>query len=185
MKTVILDNGHGDNTSGKRSPDWDHGVLYEYAFNREIVAKIQAILVAAGVSCEVLVPELTDVSIKERVHRANSLYLNKQKNAFLCSIHANAGGGEGYELFTSVGKTKSDSYASIIYEHIKSDFKDWKMRGIKEDDFGILKHTLCPAVLCECGFMDNVSDYQRLNDPEFKNKLAESHAKALIEIANS
>ena len=35
---VILDNGHGVNTPGKRSPD---GKLREYAWAREIVKKIK------------------------------------------------------------------------------------------------------------------------------------------------
>ena len=35
---VILDNGHGSNTPGKRSPN---GVLREYAYTREIARLIK------------------------------------------------------------------------------------------------------------------------------------------------
>ena len=33
---ILIDNGHGSNTKGKRSPD---GRLMEYAYTREIVYK--------------------------------------------------------------------------------------------------------------------------------------------------
>ena len=38
---VILDNGHGKETSGKRSPIWSDGSqLFEWEFNRDIVQRI-------------------------------------------------------------------------------------------------------------------------------------------------
>ena len=44
-KTIILDNGHGNNTPGKRSPKWEDGTqLFEYEFNRDIVKRISAML---------------------------------------------------------------------------------------------------------------------------------------------
>ncbi|MBK8888090.1 MAG: hypothetical protein IPN46_16750 [Saprospiraceae bacterium] len=45
-RTVILDNGHGGvingkyQTTGKRSPNWDKGVLFEGMFNRWVVNRI-------------------------------------------------------------------------------------------------------------------------------------------------
>lgn len=178
MKTIVLDNGHGKETAGKRSPEWDKGILFEYEFNRDITRRIKEILDATGINCVMLVPELNDVSLSERVSRANKI-----DNSVLISIHANAGGGEGYELFTSKGKTKSDEYASIILDEVKKSFPEWRMRGIKEENFYILKNTRQPAILCELGFFDNEKDYERLNDNEFRNRLAIAHANALIKIA--
>lgn len=182
MKKIILDNGHGAETAGKCSPEWQHGVLFEYSFNREIVAMIKQILDASGVPCVVLVPELNDISLQQRAIRANNLHA-KDRDCILVSIHANAGGGEGYEIFTSKGKTSSDDFAKIILDEVKDQFPEWKMRGVKEEDFYILKKTSCPAVLCELGFMDSEADYNRLNSDEFKNRLAIAHANALIKIA--
>ncbi|MBK8079429.1 MAG: hypothetical protein IPK25_03525 [Saprospiraceae bacterium] len=45
-RTVILDNGHGGvingiyQTSGKRSPNWNQGILYEGMFNRWVVNRV-------------------------------------------------------------------------------------------------------------------------------------------------
>lgn len=36
---IFIDNGHGINTAGKRSPD---GRIFEYKFNREIASRVVA-----------------------------------------------------------------------------------------------------------------------------------------------
>lgn len=65
---VILDNGHGRDTAGKRSPD---GRLREYAYTREMARRIAQDLKRQGIDVSLLVPEDTDVPLKERVERAN------------------------------------------------------------------------------------------------------------------
>ena len=67
---VILDNGHGENTPGKRSPD---GKFREYAWSREIVAMLVPELEERGISYSILVPETNDISLTERVKRANAI----------------------------------------------------------------------------------------------------------------
>lgn len=87
---IILDNGHGINTPGKRSPD---GRLREYAWAREITKKIKQKLDSLGIESYILVPELIDISLQERVNRANKIYKEqKNKNVILLSIHCNASG---------------------------------------------------------------------------------------------
>ena len=81
---VLLDNGHGVNTPGKASPD---GRLKEYQYTREIVSRIHKQLIQEGIESHILVPEETDVSLKERVSRANSLYQKYDKQAILISVH--------------------------------------------------------------------------------------------------
>ena len=62
---VILDNGHGRDTAGKRSPD---GRLREYAYAREMARKIAQDLKRQGIDVSLLVPEDTDVPLKERLY---------------------------------------------------------------------------------------------------------------------
>ena len=62
---VIIDNGHGEDTAGKRSPD---GRLREYAYAREIAKRLQCALcheLGAG-HVFLLTPETNDISLKER-----------------------------------------------------------------------------------------------------------------------
>ena len=67
--TILLDPGHGSDTPGKRSPD---GRFREYAFNRDIAARVASELTSLGLNAEIIVPELTDVPLKERRAEENS-----------------------------------------------------------------------------------------------------------------
>ena len=51
---ILIDNGHGVETPGKRSPD---GRLREYAYTREIAARVVTSLQTAGLYASLLVPE--------------------------------------------------------------------------------------------------------------------------------
>lgn len=58
MVKILLDNGHGYDTPGKRSPIWPDGSqLFEWEFNRDIVSRIEILLKKAGISCVRLVPK--------------------------------------------------------------------------------------------------------------------------------
>ena len=66
---ILIDNGHGILTKGKRSPD---GKLLEYAYARELARQIVKTLQARGYDSELLVPEDDDIPLSERVRRINA-----------------------------------------------------------------------------------------------------------------
>ena len=50
---VLLDNGHGENTPGKRSPKWSDGSqLFEWEYAREIAKGVYNQLRAKGIDAE-------------------------------------------------------------------------------------------------------------------------------------
>lgn len=163
---IILDNGHGGiiegvyQTAGKRSPKWEDGrQLFEGDFNRKVVNKIAQMCELHNIDHSILVPELTDTSLSTRVKRVNQIH--KKTPSLLVSVHANAGGGTGFEVFTSVGQTKSDEYAETMINEIGICLPELKLRKDsrdgdkdKEAHFYIIKETVCPAMLIECAFMD-------------------------------
>lgn len=182
MIQVILDNGHGQETAGKRSPVWaDGSQLFEYEFNRDIVRRIKAALPEV----HILVPETIDVSLKTRVDRCNALAKSLgPANCLLISVHANAGGGTGWEAYTSVGDTKSDHYATMLYHWAAQLLPDFREREDlsdndpdKEAHFYILDHTSCPAVLTENLFMDTEKDCKFLMSEEGRQAIANIHIK--------
>ena len=80
---VILDNGHGEETAGKRSPVWGDGSqLFEWEFNRDIVRRIAAKLDDLAIGYEILTPETNDVSLAERCRRANEFTAITMKRRF-------------------------------------------------------------------------------------------------------
>ncbi len=79
---VLIDNGHGENTPGKRSPD---GRLREWAYTREIADMVIFGLRKKGVDAERIVKEDTDAPLSERCRRANDIYKETGKKAILVS----------------------------------------------------------------------------------------------------
>src|SRR5690349_18753269 len=115
---VLLDNGHGGlingtyQTPGKRSPLWpDSSQLYEGEFNRAIVNGIIQELTFRHIPYVNIAPEYTDTPLTTRVKRAN-LYASQE--CFYISVHANAGGGTGAEIYTTPGASQSDQVATIF-----------------------------------------------------------------------
>lgn len=189
-RLIILDNGHGIETPGKRSPILKDGSqLFEYEFNRDIVKRITKALDKLKIDYVILVPELKDIPLEQRVKRANSHYNDCNGNVCLISVHSNAGGGTGFEVFTSVGQTKSDEFAQIMFEAFKEEFPEQKMRSDKTDgdddkesNFYILKNTKCSAMLTESFFMDNIQDLKILTSEEGRQRIANAHIEAIKQI---
>ena len=186
-RIVILDNGHGRDTKGKRSPIWKDGTrLFEYEFNRDIVRRLSDLLMSEGIDFAVLVTETNDVSLKERCKRANELYDQVDGNCFLISIHANAGGGTGFEVYTSKGHTRADDMATVLFQEMKKEFPEWKARADmrdgdpdKEDQFYILRNTKAPAMLSENFFMDTEKDCRLIMSNEGRDRIAKAHFEAI------
>ena len=186
---VLLDNGHGKETAGKRSPVWSDGSqLFEWEFNRDIVRRIAEKLEADGIPYRVLVPEETDISLTERARRANEIAKENNGKAYVLSIHANAGGGTGWEVYTSPGQTPSDAIATVFFEEAGREFvpDGWRMRSDysdgdpdKEANFAILTKTTCPAILTENFFMDTEKDCRFIMRDDGREQIADMHVAAI------
>jgi N-acetylmuramoyl-L-alanine amidase len=188
----LMDAGHGGMvngqyvTAGKRSPVWEDGrQLFEGVFNRKVVRRVVELCAKAGIKCTNLVPEEQDISLSERVVRANALAA-KSKCIFI-SVHANAGGGTGWEIFTTPALTKSDAIATIVFNSARKFLPTFKMRTDfsdgdpdKESLFYIIKNTNCPAVLTENLFMDTLKpDCEFLMSDAGVETIAQLHFDAI------
>ncbi len=191
--TVLLDNGHGgliDNkyqTKGKQKK-WSDGThIYEGEFNRAIVNGIIEKLTALKIPYVNIAPEYRDVSLQTRVNRANKY---NAKKCFYLSVHANAGGGHGSEIFTSPGETKSDKIATIFGEEYKKEYPNKKLRTDysdgdldKEDRYTVLLKTKMPAILTENFFMDNKEECKDiLLTKEGRERIVNWHVEAILRV---
>ena len=190
-KYIIIDAGHGNNSPGKRSPIWKDGKqLFEWEFNRDIATRIAHKLAAAGIRSRLLVTEKEDIQLSERCRRVNNICrMHGKDNCILISIHANAGGGTGFEVFTSHGNTKADEYATIMLDTLKYSFPKEKIRtdysdgdADKEARFYMLQKSQCPAILTENLFMDNETDCRKLMDDDFREQIADAHVRAIFQM---
>ena len=190
---IFIDNGHGLMTAGKRSPD---GQFREAFYNREIAKRVVADLVDRGYDAELLVPEDDDVSLEERVRRVNTAcFLLGKANVILVSIHVNAAGNgtkwmnaTGWSVYTCKGRTSSDKLAECLCEsaiknfpgrRIRTDMSDGDMDW--EENFYILRKSLCPAVLTENFFMDCKTDLAYLQSAEGKRAVVITHVEGIVD----
>ncbi len=188
---VLIDNGHGALINGSyqtrgKLKDWgDQGVIYEGEFNRAIVGGIIEQLTFLNIDYVNIAPEYWDVSLQTRVKRANQY---PKTNSFFLSIHSNAGEGNGTEIFTSLGNTKSDKIATIFGEEYKKEFPNRKLRTDfsdgdldKEKQFYVLIKTKMPAILVENFFMDNFKEFKDiLNTRKGRQKIIDYHVKSIV-----
>lgn len=195
---ILIDNGHGDNTPGKRSPD---GKLLEWKFTRRVAKVVAARLERVGYDVELLTPENYDVKLIERVHRANVKAQSLgRKNVIVVSIHCNAAGSKGewlkatgWEAWTSPGRTDSDAIAECLYKAAEKNLEGQTIREYKKKEgerdkearFTILQDTICPAVLTENFFMDNRKDVQFLLSDEGFEAVVRTHMEGIINYINT
>ena len=189
---ILIDNGHGIQTKGKRSPD---STLLEYAYTRELARRIVSILQSRGYDSELLVPEDDDIPLSERVRRINEICLTYEPSCpaptghpdvILISLHLNAAGdgtkwmnATSWSCYTCKGQTESDRLADCLYKAAEQILKNQVIRTDYardgdpdwEENFYILRHSLCPAVLVEQFFMDNKKDLAYLISDEGKRNL--------------
>lgn len=201
IKNIILDFGHGGidsngiyTTAPSKMYKFSNGdIAYEGVLNRQIGGHVLTCLrshLDLNVVTTVAETDPRDLSLSWRVRVANSY---DPKETIFISIHNNAGGGEGFELYTTKGVTKSDKLAESLANNMERTFKlyDMKLRydfsdtdKDKEVDFYVLRKTKCPAVLLECGFFDSRSDFDKLKDPLFQAHLGSFIYTGIIEYIN-
>lgn len=186
---VLIDNGHGENTPGKRSPD---GRLREWAYTREIADMVVFELRKKGIDAERIVKEDTDVPLSERCRRVNAIYRDTGKKAILISIHCNAAGSgaswmsaHGWSVFVSNNASaNSKKLAKCLGEvaegipvHVR---KPMPGQLYWEQNLAICRDTNCPAVLVENFFQDNKEDVEYLLSPEGKQNVVRIHVEGII-----
>ena len=183
--TILIDNGHGRETPGKRSPD---GQIKEYEYTREMAQTIVSRLNSLGLSAQKLVAENHDVPLSERCRRANAY----KGNHILISLHLNAAGADG--------KWHNASGFSCFIANNASERSKWLAKAFTEQavqlnlignrhvppnkawvqNLAICRDTTCPAVLTESLFMDNRSDAAiLLSDNGFK-AITDLHVNAIL-----
>jgi N-acetylmuramoyl-L-alanine amidase len=190
---VLLDNGHGGLINGKyqtpgKRKDWgDQGIIYEGEFNRAIVNGLIERLTLENIPYVNIAPEYRDVSLRTRVNRANRY---SGEDCFYLSVHANAGGGKGFEVYTYYYESKSDPIATVFGEEfikefpgktLRTDFRDRDLD--KEASFYVLRKTWMPAVLTENFFMDNFEEFRDiLMTKTGREKIIDYHFQAILRV---
>lgn len=178
---VAVDDGHGMKTPGKRTPKFaDGSFMHENEFNKGVVAKLKIILRRCGIGYIATAPTTKDTPLWERVKIAN----DKKADIFV-SVHANAVTGKwgkpsGLETYYCKGSKNGLRLAKAVHNHLVKGTLQ-KNRGLKTKSMYVTKHTKMPAILCECGFMDNKVEAMLLKSDEFREECAIEIAKGICD----
>lgn len=174
MKTVCLDPGHGG-----KDPGATGGGVREKDIALDVSKKIRAYLQAA--MCSVILTRENDtfISLGNRAAEANmwgaDLFLSVHCNS---APNVSANGMEVY-VHTSRG-ADSTRAAHAIYDRLLP-ASGLKGRGVKANNYAVLRETSMPAVLIELGFISNAGDRRKLTDFAWQDDAAKAIADGIVE----
>lgn len=171
---VALDPGHGGYDSG--------AVKYvtEKAVNLVMGLACRSYLQAHGV--EVLMSRTTDT---DNSLTAFCVKANDWGADLAVSIHNNAGGGDGFEVYHHYGGGTGKTLAANIEAEVKKIGQN--SRGLKtkknadgQDYFGFIRLTEMPAVICEGAFVDNKADAAQIDTTAEQQAFGYAYARGIL-----
>lgn len=195
---IIDDSGHAGFgvTAGKRTPD---GSMYEWEFNDAVRRVFEKEITKFKNVITYCVSDPTgkwDVPLATRTNRANAIFRKYKSKVdagkavvIYISWHANAFGSSwnsanGIETFIlRRGLPVAEELAEKVQATIVKE-TGRRNRGVKLSAFWVLKHTIMPAILIECGFMTNKEEAALLKSAGYRNKVALATVKALVSMFN-
>jgi N-acetylmuramoyl-L-alanine amidase len=162
---VVLDPGHGG-----YDPGATYNGLKEKDLNLALAIKVASRL--DGVKTLLTRERDIYVSLADRV----ALSRRAEANLFI-SLHANAGGGKGFESFIYRGLGAKDPAVlmqQLLHRAVMKAIDRWEItdRGLKRASFYVLRSNPRPAILIESLFLDNLREAQIWREPLFAETLA-------------
>lgn len=168
---ICLDCGHG----GK-----DPGAIGNGLKEKDIVLRVgeKVTKILRRHNVEVAHTRTSDVFVElhERARIAN----NAKVDIFV-SLHCNAfssASAQGVEVFSYPSSTKGKMLAKDILDSIIADKLYTKNRGVKHDNFAVLRATKMPSALVELGFISNTEDIEIMVNKQ--DELAAAVAKGIL-----
>ncbi|MBK1813897.1 N-acetylmuramoyl-L-alanine amidase [Clostridium sp. YIM B02505] len=161
---VAIDIGH--------NTQWDSGakgIKQEDELTKEVGDKVINKLKDLGYSVIDTLPSSatsTEDSLTQRSDFANK----NEVERFVC-IHFNVfdGSADGSEVYYQTNSEVSKSLATAILNNLTS--LGFTNRGVKTNNFAVLRNTIAPAVLIESCFIDNTSDMSKYDSEKLANAI--------------
>lgn len=181
-KIIVLDAGHGGIDPGTL-----RGSVYEKTVNFNVL-NLYAKEYFDASDIKVYYTRTTDTKIALQT-RADFAALVEAD--FFISFHVNANSsslvnGTSVYYSTSNNKTtasglKSSTLATVVGTYLSNAWNT-KNRGILSAKFVVIHNNSVPAVLVECGFITNDSDFAKIKDTAYQKKAAKAVFDAVNEI---
>ena len=172
---VFLSAGHGGSDPGAVAND-----TKEKDLNLSIALACREELERHGVSVKMSRTKDEDDPLSEEIRECNAYSPD-----LAVSIHNNAGGGDGAEVFHSYlggkGKTLAENILAEVVK-VGQNSRGAKIRKNSngKDYYGFIRETSCPAVIVECAFVDNASDLKILATEGKRQAMGVAIAKGIL-----
>lgn len=190
----VIDPGHGGKDGGASSAD---GIL-EKDINLGIALTLNELLTSTGY--KTVMTRTEDISIHDQtatttreqkvsdMHNRLAIYNSSVYN-IVVGIHQNKFENSKYfgaQIFYSPNNDKSCILAECVRNSIVSLLQNDNTRELKKGDANIylLNNATTPAIITECGFLSNPDEASKLNDEEYRNKMAYSIYCGLLDYYN-
>ena len=176
-RIIILDPGHGG-----KDPGTVKGSFSEKAITLKVSTLVKQKLEAAG--AKVLMTRTSDTfpTLQDRVDFTNANY-----GEVFVSIHVNsasstsAQGTETFYAVTTGDMNQEDvDLATFVNNQIVTNL-NMKNRGVKEQQYYVIRYPLIPAILVELGFLTNNEDRDKLTNDRYVELYAESIYKGILQ----
>jgi len=171
--TIVIDAGHGGHDIGAND-----SLVYEKHINLDVSRRLQRTLREAGYKVVMTRDRDVFIPLSTRAEIAN-----RYRNALFVSVHFNSSWKTkvmGIETFYR-GST-SKTFASHVQNQMIRSIGATD-RGVKTANFAVLRRTRHPAVLIEGGFVSNDRERSAMMDPKYRQVVADSIARGVMEFA--
>ena len=123
---------------------------------------------------------------KKRVDMSKRVSIINSSNPNIAiSIHQNSYSQEsikGAQVFYHANSEEGKILAEILQERIKKTINDGNHRLAKSNSsYYLLRHTECPLVIVECGFLSNRKEANLLIDEQYQDKMAQAICLGVLE----
>ncbi len=174
---IYLDPGHGGDDNGAAFGD-RYDYIEEDDTNLIIAFLLQAELKSLGHAVAMSRTEDVFMSLHDRAVDANAWHADVFLSIHCDAWHEQTTKGISTHIHPYCSK-ETRNVASHVQAALLAAFPGHINRGVKEDNFQVLRDTRMPAVLIECEFVSNPDTRKFLKEPTNQLSLAKAIARGI------
>ncbi len=176
-RVIILDPGHGG-----KDPGTVKGSVSEKSITLKVSTQVKQLLENAGAKVYMTRTGDTYPSLQDRVDFTQANY-----GEIFVSVHVNsaantsAQGTETYYAISTGDMYQEDiDLATFVNNQIVNNL-NMKNRGVKQEQYYVIRNMVIPSILVELGFLTNTEDHNKMTNDQYVNLFAESIYNGILQ----
>lgn len=181
QKVIIIDPGHGGKDPGKIGVNGANEDEVNLAISLKLKEQLEMmnykVILTRDKDDDLCAGDFSKKEdLNNRCYIINKAY-QENKSTIMISIHQNSysdGGVWGAQCFYYAGSDKSKVIADSLQQGFNTMINVGAEKNASESDsYYMLKKTLCPAVIVECGFLSNWSEAEKLVTDDYQQRIVD------------